>query len=741
LIVEDNAEYAAFIDDALAAAGTSFRSTRAESLREAIAAITAGGVDVVLLDLNLPDSSGLDTLHRFQEVAGGAPIVILSGLLDQALATAAVQAGAQDYLIKSEMTALMISRVARYAVERHAAEARLHEREALYRSIIESSMDAVVIIDATGITEFNPAAEAMFGRTRAEMLGADLSALITHDGVQHLLREGARRLELTGMRADRREFPLELTLSKQPSARGPVLTAFIRDLSEQRRHENARRISEERFRLLSSATKDVIWDWNVVTNELWWSENFETVFGYSRDEVEPSLASWTTRIHPEDSARVAEILDKLLTEGESHFWAEYRYRRKSGEYAFVLDRGQVIRDEAGRAVRMVGGMSDMTEHKELERRFLRAQRMESIGTLAGGIAHDLNNMLAPVLMSIELLKDNPAAAERDQILATIETSTRRGAEMVRQVLSFARGVEGDRAPVDIAGLLKEVEKFANDTFMKNIRVRTAVNGEVSVLGDATQLHQVLINLCVNARDAMPQGGVLTLAALTEAIAQREADLDPGSAPGNYVVIRVSDTGTGIPPSIIDRLFEPFFTSKGTGKGTGLGLSTSLAIVKSHGGFIRVQSGIGKGSTFAVSLPALATRTQPAVAPSAGAPPRGSGELILVVDDEGAVLRMVTLILETFGYRVLAAENGDEAMALFAKHRDEIKVLFTDMTMPGMDGATLIRNVREVNPNLCVVAASGLGAQQAAQVKGVMRFLAKPYTATSVLKAITDAVHS
>jgi PAS domain S-box-containing protein len=581
----------------------------------------------------------------------------------------------------------------------------------------------------------------MFGRTRAEMLGRDLSTLIAAEGLHGLHRDGVRRLELTGVRADRGEFPLELTLSNQPSSRGPVLTAFIRDLSEQRRNEEARRISEERFRLLSSATRDVIWDWNVVTNEVWWNENYETLFGYDRNEVEPSLDSWTTRIHPEDAARVKEIFDNLMAGRSSHFWAEYRYRRKCGEYAFVLDRGQVIRDEAGRPLRLIGGMSDMTEHKELERRFLRAQRMESIGTLAGGIAHDLNNMLAPVLMSIELLKDDPSGEERDQILATIETSTRRGAEMVRQVLSFARGVEGDRAPVDIARLVKEVEKFANDTFMKNIRVRTAVNGEVTVLGDATQLHQVLINLCVNARDAMPQGGVLTLAALTETIAQREADLDGGAAPGNYVVIRVADTGTGIAPSVLDRMFEPFFTSKATGQGTGLGLSTSLAIVKSHGGFIRVDSKPGKGSTFGVYLPALAQPAQPAASPHPGSPARGAGELILVVDDEGAVLRMVSLILETFGYRVLPASNGNEAIELFAKHRGEIKVLFTDMTMPGMDGATLIRRVRELNPHLCVIASSGLGAHQAAQVKGVMRFLAKPYTATSVLKAITDAVHS
>jgi PAS domain S-box-containing protein len=623
LLVEDNADYLAFVTDALSVSDGSVRTTPVSSLRDARARLATGGIDVVLLDLSLPDSSGLDTLQRLQDVAHGAPIVVLSGRLDAALATAAMQAGAQDYLVKSDVTPQVIARVMRYAVERRAAEMRLHERDASYRSIIESSFDAVISTGVAGVTEFNAAAEAMFGRRRADVLGKDLATLIVPERLRAAHREGLRRhladpaaaitrqrLELTGVRADGHEFPIELTLSKQQSADGPICTAFIRDLSER---------------------------------------------------------------------------------------------------------------------------------KELERRVLRAQRMESIGTLAGGIAHDLNNMLAPVLMSIELLKETESGEEREQILATVEASARRGAAMVRQVLSFARGVEGDRAPVDVAGLLQEVEKFANDTFMKSIRVRTETTGAVNVLGDATQLHQVLINLCVNARDAMPNGGTLTLSARSEPVAAGQHDVDRAIAPGNYVVIRVTDTGTGIQPAVFDRIFEPFFTSKATGKGTGLGLSTSLAIVKSHGGFMRAETTVGSGSTFSVYLPALAALATRAPAAVKHAPNRGAGELILVVDDESAVLRMTTLVLESFGYRVLATDSGQQAVRLFETHRGEIKVLFTDMTMPGIDGATLIRRVREIDPGVRVIAASGLGAHEAAKVPGVMRFLAKPYTADSVLKAVTEAL--
>ena len=535
LLVEDDAAYAAFVTQALALSGGHFHTTRADTLRAAIGELTAGGIDVVLLDLDLPDSTGLDTFHRVYAMAQGAPVVILSGLLDQSIAVTSVQAGAQDYLVKSEIEAGVIARVVRYAVERSGAEARLREHDAHYRSIIASSFDAVVSSDRNGITEFNPAAEQMFGYRRADVLGGDVSTTIVPERMRAAHRAGMRRhledatapitrqrLELAGLRADGSEFPMELTLSKQIAALGPVCTAFIRDLSER---------------------------------------------------------------------------------------------------------------------------------KELERRVLRGQRLESLGTLAGGIAHDLNNMLAPVLMSIELLKETESADERDQILATIEASTRRGAEMVRQVLSFARGVEGDRAAVDVAGLIQEVEKFANDTFMKTIRVRTESSGTVTVLGDATQLHQVLINLCVNARDAMPQGGELTISARNETVAAGQADIDPAIAAGDYVVIRVTDTGTGIQPAVLDRIFEPFFTSKATGQGTGLGLSTSLAIVKSHGGFLRAETIVGRGSTFSVYLPALAGGVKPVAVTEQSAPVRGAGEIILVVDDEPAVLRMATLVLESFGYRV------------------------------------------------------------------------------------------
>ncbi|MBY0493206.1 MAG: response regulator [Cyanobacteria bacterium] len=753
LLVEDNTAYSAFVNDALATAEGDFHITTTDSLRHAVESLTSRTFSVVLLDLNLPDSDGLETLNRIQQAAAGMPIVVLSGVLDEDLAVAALQAGAQDYLLKPDIHPAVITRVIRYAIERRAAEARLHERDVHYRSIVESSFDAIITIGADGkITEFNPAAEVMFGRRRDAVIGRELAETIIPERLRDAHRAGLarqtdpaaaimrRRIELVALRADGEEFPIELTLSKVSPAAGPVFTAFVRDLSERRRAEAEQnralsRIAEQAS-LLDQA-RDAIIVRDLQHRIRYYNRSAERLYGWTSGDVMGQ--SVRERFFPDPSI-FDEAMKTLLTRGD--WQGELSVTGRDNARLVVESRWTLTGDASGepRAVLVID--TDITERKELERRFLRAQRMESIGTLAGGIAHDLNNMLAPVLMSIELLKDCESDAERDSILATIEASTRRGAEMVRQVLTFARGVEGDRTAVDVAGLLKEIEKFANDTFMKNITVSTAVNGNVTVLGDQTQLHQVLINLGVNARDAMPKGGMLTLSAGVETTDKGDPKVDPSAAGGDYVVIRVGDTGTGIAPGIIDRIFEPFFTSKATGKGTGLGLSTSLAIVKSHGGFMRVDSEVGRGSTFTIYLPALAERAQPAIEPEkiAGGR-RGAGEMILVVDDEEPVLRMTTLVLESFGYRVLAAISGAEAETLFREHRDEIKVVFTDMTMPGMDGATLIRRVREIDPDARVIAASGLGAAQAARVAGVRRFLSKPYTADTVLKAITDAVRA
>lgn len=753
LLVEDSPAYATYIQDELTLAGSPLELTLAERLIDAERLLGEREFDVVLLDLNLPDSEGLDALHRLRATRGGVPVVVLTGAADHSLAPAALQAGAQDYLLKSEISASVVARVLRYAIERRAAEARLHERDAHYRSIVEASLDAIISMDEAGrVREFNPAAETMFGYSRAQALGRDLAELIMPErmrarhraGLAHHLATGderiiGRRLELVGMRADGSEFPVELTISKL-SAGAPIFTGFIRDLSERRRAEEAQqqalaRIAEQAS-LLDKA-RDAILVRDLQHRVTYYNKSAERIYGWSAEDI--TGVSVRERFFP-DPAVFDRTMAELLSEGD--WQGELSVVGRGGATLTIESRWTLMRDaaDAPRAVLVID--TDITERKSLEQRFLRAQRMESIGTLAGGIAHDLNNVLAPVLMSIELLKDDPSPDERRQILATIEASTNRGAEMVRQVLTFARGVEGERTAVDIAALLTDIEKFVRDTFMKATAVRTEVADDLPpVLGDLTQLHQVLVNLCVNARDAMPTGGMLTLQASVERLTAREVSPYPGARPGPYVVIRVTDTGEGISPQLMDRIFDPFFTSKPVGKGTGLGLSTSLAIVKSHGGFIRVDSEVARGSVFTVFLPAQAGAPATVSVVAASALARGDGELILVVDDEAPLLRMTGLVLESFGYRALLAGSGEQALALFTAHRDEIRVVFTDMTMPGMDGAAVIRAIRAFGTPVPIVATSGLGAGEASSIAGVLHFVPKPYTADTLIKAITDALRS
>jgi len=516
------------------------------------------------------------------------------------------------------------------------------------------------------------------------------------------------------------------------------------DVTERVQAEESLRLSEERFQLVSRATNDAIWDINISNQTIWWSEGYYTLFGYDRSEVLPGLSSWIDRIHPEDEPRVSAGFQQAISGVAIEWKDEYRYRRKDGSYAAVQDRGHIIRDDSGRATRMVGGMTDITEHKKVLGQYLRAQRMESIGTLAGGIAHDLNNVLAPVLMSIELLRLQVTNESGQRILKTIEQSTRRGADLVRQVLTFARGLEGRHGAVKLDLLLKDVLRITTETFNRSIRSEQHLAGDLwAVNGDSTQLHQVLLNLAVNARDAMPDGGTLIFAAENVTIDAQYAATSRDAKAGPYVCVSISDTGCGIRPDILERIFEPFFTTKEVGKGTGLGLSTAHAIVKSHRGFITVYSELGKGSMFKVYIPADPSLQNIPPDPDITMLHRGSGETILVVDDEASVLTITQQTLEAFGYRVVVARDGAEAVALYAQQRAMIDVVLTDMVMPIMDGPATVNALMHIHPQVRIIAASGLDANgrvAKAAGSGVKHFLPKPYTAETLLTTLHNVLH-
>ena len=518
-----------------------------------------------------------------------------------------------------------------------------------------------------------------------------------------------------------------------------------RESSDRRQSDRALRQSEERFKFIARAVSDVVWDWDLAANTFWWNDGFLTTFGFAAGELEPSVGSWTGRIHPDERQRVLDGIHHAIANGAELWEAEYRVARKDGTYAFVLDRGIILRDAAGRGTRMVGGMRDLTAHKQLEAQSLHAQRMESIGTLAGGIAHDLNNVLTPIMLSIELLRNDAANDPRHQkLLESIYTNSRRGADLVRQVLSFARGVDGQRSAIRLRQLLSELEGIISPTFPRNIRIVTEASPTLwPITADPSQMHQVLLNLVVNARDAMPQGGTLTLTAANVTIDAQFAGMSKDARPGGYVLLQVTDTGHGIPAGLRERIFDPYFTTKKPGHGNGIGLVTVHTIVHNHGGFLNVESEVGKGTTFRIYLPAdPALRSTVTVPPFAAVLPRGRDELILVADDEPSIRDITRQTLEASGYRVLTAADGAEAVALYASHATDIALVITDMMMPIMDGTMTIQVLQRINPAVRIIVASGLDSWKygaGAANSGVYDYLPKPYTTETLLKVIRGAI--
>lgn len=463
-----------------------------------------------------------------------------------------------------------------------------------------------------------------------------------------------------------------------------------------------------------------------------WSRGAERLYGWTATEV---MGRVLNKLLKMDATTFSEADRSVRGRGE---WSgEVQKISKSKSALMVSSRWTLLRDDEGQPKAVLTVDTDVTERKKLEAQFLRSQRMESIGTLAGGIAHDLNNLLSPIVMGIGMLKQLDCRPDVLDTIDNIERSARRGADLVKQVLSFARGVDVARVTLHLDDILGEIESIVKTTFPKNIVFEWECPASLwPVVGDPTQINQVLLNLCLNARDALPNGGRLTISVRNSEVDEQYAVMNRGAKAGSYVLLEVSDTGGGIPHEIIDRIFEPFFTTKELGKGTGLGLSTALGIVRSHGGFLNVYSEIDKGSTFKVYLPvvgdALPSRTSNE---QDGVLPRGQGELLMVVDDDTAILDIMKKTLEFFGYRVIVAQDGARAVGLYALNRAEVAVVLTDMMMPVMDGPALIAALRHIDPKVRIIAASGLNATsniaRAAQV-GVNHFLGKPYSAEVLL---------
>ena len=765
--------------------------------------------------------------------------------------------------------------------ERAARESALSQSEALTSAVMHSALDGIIVMDHDGrIVEFNPAAARLFGVPRDAAIGRDVAGLMPPAlrerhrlGLQRYLRTGEgvvvrTRLETTAMRDDGTEFPIELAIIPIEGDGPPRFTGFVRDLSFRQEAEAALRLSDERFQLVTRATNDATWDWDLEAGTLWWNKGFQTLYGYAPEDIEPGVDSWTSRIHRDDLARVKQSIGAVL-KGDDTAWAdEYRFVRKDGTFADILDRGYVIRDETGKAVRMVGVMIDLTERKraeeqlraaeerfrqiaeyiqqvfwitdtasgaliyvspayesvwgrsraslyaaphtwidsvhpddrgrmslaaaaqtaggfdevyrivrpdgairwvrdrafpirdaagdvyrivgtatditeqrQLQEQFLQSQKMESVGRLTGGIAHDFNNLLTVITAAADLaLAQSTEAAVRED-LEEVRQAAARAALLTGQLLALSRQQILKPEVINLSATLGGMQGMLRRLIGEHIECVFALPpGLRSIQADASQMEQVVLNLAVNARDAMPEGGRLDLVLCDVTLGQAEATAAGDLRPGRYVRLTVRDTGVGMDEATRQKAFEPFFTTKALGKGSGLGLSTVYGIVRQSGGSVAVDSEPGAGATFQIYLPAVDGDPAPAPLDEPIETRATSGQTILLVEDEPRLRKLASRILRADSYTVIEAESGEHALELASRHRGAVHLLLTDVVMPGMNGRELATRLGEARPDTRILFTSGY-TDDAILRHGVLedtrQFLGKPYTPEQLRRRVRD----
>ena len=636
------------------------------------------------------------------------------------------------------------------AIKQDISERKQAESERrLMAQTVASARDCITITDLKDRLIFvNDSFQNTYGYSIEELFGKDISILrppgtpaAIGDQILHETLGGGWHGEILNRRKDGSDFPAELWTSvvKDEAGTPVAMVGVARNITDRIEAEEHLKKSEEQFRLIAENVADMIAVLDLDGRRIYNSPSYRSILG---DPESLAGTDGFQEIHPDDVARVKQVFQETVRTGIGQRM-EYRFMGVDGSERTIDSKGSVIRDGGGKIFRIVVVSRDVTEEKRLAAQFLRAQRMESIGTLAGGIAHDLNNVLAPIMMAIEILKRKVSDQSGLTMLNTLETSAKRGADIVRQVLAFGRGVKGERILVQLKHIMDEVIKIAAETFPKSIDSRTNIPRDLwTVLADPTQMHQVLLNMLVNARDAMPKGGSLTISAENITLDENYSRMHLEAKPGPYVSIVITDTGTGIPADIREKIFEPFFTTKDIGKGTGLGLSTALAIVKSHGGFIGLESEMGKGTTFRIYFPATGSTSGVPAASQEADLPMGNGELILIIDDEAAVREITKETLQAHGYDTITASDGAEGVAVFAENKKKIKAVITDIMMPVMDGTAVIHAIKRIRPDVKIISASGLTSEGQGSTQSdtnVKAFLAKPYTAEKLLKVLAEVL--
>jgi two-component system, cell cycle sensor histidine kinase and response regulator CckA len=802
LLVEDNPGDARLILEMLQELpAADFTLERVDRLAPAIERLGTAGVDVVLLDLGLPDSEGMETFWRTHREAPREPIVVISGLDDERVALEAVRAGAQDYLVKGRIEGQLLARVIHYAIERKRGQEDLRRSEARLQGIIDAALDAVITMDGTGvIRSWSSQAEQAFGWPAAEAIGRSLATTIVppryreaHErGLAHFLKTGEgpvldRRFEITGLHRDGREFPVELAITPVRLGGEWVFSAFVRDITERRRAERRRAaqyavtgilaeaetLQDAASRILRAIGEALDWQ----SGLLWMRDREGDVLRcfeiWHRADVAPGEFARVSR----DAAFARDVgLPGMVWAKGGALWfrevaelSEAQFPRRAnaitegirGAFAFPIRSAAGItgvaeffsselREPDPDLLEMTAALGsqvgEFIERKSAEEALRRseeqlrhAQKMEAVGRLAGGVAHDFNNVLTAIFGYADLIaEDFPLDSPVRRDLEEIRKAAQRASALTRQLLAFSRQQVLEPVVLSVNDLVEDIDKMLQRLVGEDVELRVKLPPDVgNVRTDPGQLQQVIMNLVVNARDAMPTGGKLLIETANADLTEQYAEAHQPVSPGRYVLLAVSDTGSGMTAEVKSRMFEPFFTTKEKGRGTGLGLSTVYGIVKQSGGYVWVYSELGRGTTFKIYLPRVDAPVARIAAPRETGTLAGT-ETILLAEDDAMLRPLARGLLERLGYTVLDAENAERALGAARAHAGPIHLLVADVVMPGGSGRELARRLAESRPDTKVLYVSGY-TDDAIVHHGMLEpglaFLQKPFTPDALARKV------
>ncbi len=711
--------------------------------------------EAILLELKSPETDGPAFVLIAKRAQPTTPIIVIAErLTNEEPIVNLVKIGAKDFVVKTNLKRLTI------AVEKAIEEARIEkeireENEYIrqkfeeYSLIFENSPMGICLVSAEGkVLDANPAMCQMLGYSRDELLYKHFLDFTYPDDVEKS-NEFVRQIisgERDGGVLEKRYRHkaghiiwalLTTKLIRDDNGEPKYFVTQIKDISERVAREIKLQIQAEIINAVDAAI--------IVTNDCceikFWSKGAEKNLGWTADEVAEQKIMELGIFNSETCAKINSILKE-----QGSYKDELNIVTKSNQskiFASLFTHTRSFFDENGRVVIV---LIDITEKKNAEQKLMHAQRVETIGMLAGGIAHDLNNSLTPIKMGIEMLQQKQLDEDDSRLLAAMEKSVNRSISILGQILAFGRETAQVKTAINLNYLISEIKNVINVTFPDNINLQVIKGQNLwDVVANKTQLYQVLLNLCVNARDAMPQGGVLTIKTANVKLSQESLNIIPGAKPGNYVLVSVSDTGSGISQEILDKIFDPFFTTKESGKGTGLGLYIVKNVVKECGGFINVSSSQGEGTTFEIYLPAETKITsQQEKTDELRSLPRGNGETILLVDDNESLRVVTRTMLESYGYKVVEAVDGADAIAKFIDNRDKIRLIIMDMSMPIMDGPSAIKVIRKLDKHISIIAASAISSPSLklnVEEDKIFAVMQKPFVLKELLVAISTALKS